>query len=80
MRIVTDHDAPGATVVATSLEEVRGVVLGLPRPGGPVSVGSSRPKGPSHLRCTMRMVTMMLARALNADQPRNPNVRARPGQ
>ena len=36
MRIVTDRDAPGATVVATSLEEVRGVVLGLPRPGGPV--------------------------------------------
>jgi hypothetical protein len=36
MRIVTDRDAPGATVVATSLNEVRGVVLGLPRPGGPV--------------------------------------------
>jgi len=39
MRIVTDRDAPGATVVATSLDEVRGVVLGLPRPGGPVSGG-----------------------------------------
>ena len=39
LRIVTDHDAPGATVVATSLDEVRGVVLGLPRPGGPVSGG-----------------------------------------
>lgn len=36
MRIVTDRDVPGATVVATSLEEVRGLVLGLPRPGGPV--------------------------------------------
>ncbi|MBI3647225.1 MAG: hypothetical protein HY240_00445 [Actinobacteria bacterium] len=36
MRIVTDRDAPGATAVATSLGEVRGLVLGLPRPGGPV--------------------------------------------
>jgi hypothetical protein len=36
MRIVTDRDVPGATVVATSLEEVRGLVLGIPRPGGPV--------------------------------------------
>jgi hypothetical protein len=36
MRIVTDRDAPGATVVAASLDEVRSVVLGLPRPGGPV--------------------------------------------
>ncbi|MEO8477622.1 MAG: hypothetical protein ABI572_11325 [Actinomycetota bacterium] len=36
MRIVTDRDAPGATVVAASLEEVRGLVLGSPRPGGPV--------------------------------------------
>ena len=36
MRIVTDRDVPGATVVATSLEEVRGLVSGLPRPGGPV--------------------------------------------
>jgi hypothetical protein len=36
MRIVADRDAPGATEVATSLEEVRGLVLGLPRPGGPV--------------------------------------------
>ena len=39
MRIVTDRDVPGATVVATSLDEVRGVVLGLPRPGGPVREG-----------------------------------------
>lgn len=36
LRIVTDRDQPGATVVATSLEEVRGAVQGLPRPGGPV--------------------------------------------
>lgn len=36
MRIVTDRDTPGATAVATSLDEVRGLVLGLPRPGGPV--------------------------------------------
>jgi hypothetical protein len=36
MRIVVDRDTPGATVVATSIDEVRGVVLGLPRPGGPV--------------------------------------------
>ena len=36
MRIVTDRDTPGATVVATSVDEVRGLVLGLPRPGGPV--------------------------------------------
>ena len=36
MRIVTDRDTPGATVVATSLDEVRGLVKDLPRPGGPV--------------------------------------------
>jgi len=36
MRIVTDRDAPGATAVATSFSEVRGLVKGLPRPGGPV--------------------------------------------
>ena len=35
MRIVTDRDAPGATEVATSVEEVRGLLRGLPRPGGP---------------------------------------------
>lgn len=33
--IVTDRDAPGATEVATSLEDVRGLLRG-PRPGGPV--------------------------------------------
>ena len=36
MRIVTDRDTPGATDVATSLDEVRGLVKGSPRPGGPV--------------------------------------------
>jgi hypothetical protein len=36
MRIVVDRDTPGATAVATSLEDVRGLVVGLPRPGGPV--------------------------------------------
>jgi hypothetical protein len=36
MRIVTDRDAPGAAAVATSLEEVRGLVKGLPAPGGPI--------------------------------------------
>jgi hypothetical protein len=36
MRIVTDRDAPGATAVASSLEEVRSLVKALPRPGGPV--------------------------------------------
>jgi hypothetical protein len=39
MRIVTDRDAPGATVVAASLNEVRGLVIDLPRPGGPVVGG-----------------------------------------
>ena len=36
MRIVADRDLPGATVVVSSLEEVRGLVKELPRPGGPV--------------------------------------------
>jgi hypothetical protein len=36
IRIVADRDSPGATAVATSLEEVRGLVKELPRPGGPV--------------------------------------------
>jgi hypothetical protein len=36
MRIVTDRDLPGATVVAASVEEARGLVMELPRPGGPV--------------------------------------------
>jgi hypothetical protein len=33
---VTDRDLPGATAVATSLDEVRGALKELPRPGGPV--------------------------------------------
>jgi hypothetical protein len=36
MRIITDRDAPEATAVASSLEEVRSLVKALPRPGGPV--------------------------------------------
>ena len=36
MRIVTDRAAPGATAVAASLEEVRGLIKGIPRPGGPI--------------------------------------------
>lgn len=36
IRIVTDRDAPGATVVATSMEEVRGLVKSVPRLGGPI--------------------------------------------
>jgi hypothetical protein len=36
MRIVADRDLPGADVVATSIEEVRGLVKQRPRPGGPV--------------------------------------------
>jgi hypothetical protein len=36
MRIVTDRDAPGATAVATSSSEVRELLKGQPRPGGPV--------------------------------------------
>jgi hypothetical protein len=36
IRIVTDRDAPGATAIATSVEQVRELVRGLPAPGGPV--------------------------------------------
>lgn len=36
MRVIADRDLPGASVVATSLGEVRGAVMGRPRPGGPV--------------------------------------------
>jgi hypothetical protein len=36
LRIVADRNLPGATAVATSLEEVRGALKELPRPGGPV--------------------------------------------
>jgi hypothetical protein len=37
LRIVADRDVPGAAVVVASREEVRGAVLGRPRPGGPVA-------------------------------------------
>jgi hypothetical protein len=37
MRVIADRDTPGAAEVATSLAEVRGLVKGSPRPGGPVS-------------------------------------------
>ena len=36
MRIVTDRNAPGATAVAASSAEVRGLLGRQPRPGGPV--------------------------------------------
>jgi hypothetical protein len=36
MRIVSDRDAPGASAVAASLEEVRGLLQERPRPGGPI--------------------------------------------
>ena len=36
LRIVVDRDLPGATVVATSMAEVRDLVKASPRPGGPV--------------------------------------------
>jgi hypothetical protein len=36
LRIVTDRPAAGSDEVASSLEEVRPAILGLPRPGGPV--------------------------------------------
>jgi hypothetical protein len=35
LRVISDRDVAGADVVA-SLEDVRGAVLGRPRPGGPV--------------------------------------------
>lgn len=37
VRVIADRDMPGATVVATSLGEVRELVKGSPRPGGPVT-------------------------------------------
>ncbi len=36
MRIITDRESPGASAVATSLEDVRGLLAQQPRPGGPV--------------------------------------------
>jgi hypothetical protein len=37
LRIVVDRDTPGASAMAASLEEVRGLIKHLPRPGGPIS-------------------------------------------
>jgi hypothetical protein len=37
MQVIADRDTPGATEVATSLREVRELLRGSPRPGGPVS-------------------------------------------
>jgi hypothetical protein len=39
LRIVADRNLPGADAVATSMEEVRGLVSMRPRPGGPVRSG-----------------------------------------
>lgn len=36
MRIVTDRDAPGASAVATSRDDVREALRSLARPGGPI--------------------------------------------
>jgi hypothetical protein len=36
LRIVSDRDAPGASAVAGSLDEVRDLLTQQPRPGGPV--------------------------------------------
>jgi hypothetical protein len=36
LRIVTDRDAPGASAVARSADDVRDLLTELPRPGGPV--------------------------------------------
>jgi hypothetical protein len=36
IRIVTDRDAPGASAVAGSPDDVRDLLAELPRPGGPV--------------------------------------------
>ena len=40
MRIVTDRDAPGASAVAHSRDDVREVLRSLARPGGPILEGS----------------------------------------
>jgi predicted lipid carrier protein YhbT len=36
MRIITDRETPGASVVAASMEDVRELLAEQPRPGGPV--------------------------------------------
>ena len=40
IRIVTDRDAPGASAVAPSRDDVREVLRSLARPGGPILEGS----------------------------------------
>jgi hypothetical protein len=48
IRIVADRPIPGVAAVAGSLEEVRGLVLGLPRPGGPAGAPVRRsPRRPN---------------------------------
>jgi hypothetical protein len=36
MRVISDRQADGVTAVAATPDEVRLLVLGMPRPGGPV--------------------------------------------
>jgi hypothetical protein len=36
MRIISDRETPGATEFAMSMDDVRGLLTQLPRPGGPV--------------------------------------------
>ena len=43
MRIVTDRPTPGATAVATSLDEVRGLLRASGRPAGPVRSSRTDP-------------------------------------
>ena len=40
MRIVTDRDLPGASAVASSLDDVRELLRALARPGGPIVEGA----------------------------------------
>ena len=76
MRIVTDRETPGASAVAASHDEVRELLRALARPGGPVlrRVSLRVVQGSQPYRRTMRIVTMMLARALNTDQSAEPEV------
>jgi hypothetical protein len=39
IRIVTDRNAPGASAVAASPDDVRGLLRALARPGGPIQGG-----------------------------------------